>query len=212
MTDMLQFKNLRLNLEILAEECAEVSQIKSKIIRFGIDDVYPARGHSNRDALAEECGHVLAMVRILTVQGIIDGGNVEKAAQAKLDRLPDWYGKQPGPKKEPIDYLNEMRAEAADRDRHALEKATEAPVTVNDVTGAIEHDPLVAYAQECIGAMQELEATEKRIALREKIAELSKAQATATTHAICSGEESDIRHAAGLHCQIRDLRAEAAAI
>jgi len=34
-----RFSDIDQNLEILAEECAEVIQIKSKIVRFGMDDV-----------------------------------------------------------------------------------------------------------------------------------------------------------------------------
>ncbi len=85
------FTNDALNLEILAEEAAEVSQIKSKIIRFGLDDTYPERGKSNRHALEEEVGHFLAMVDILVIRGVITTDGIEKGREQKITKLPKWY-------------------------------------------------------------------------------------------------------------------------
>lgn len=80
------------NLEILAEECAEVIQIKSKITRFGLQDRYPAiGGKTNRERLEEEIGHVFALVDVLLHRGIITETGVEAGRVHKLTRLEGWY-------------------------------------------------------------------------------------------------------------------------
>ncbi len=80
-----------LNLEILAEEAAEIIHIKSKCIRFGIDDVYPERGMSNRKALGMEIGNLLAMLKILTDNGTISFDDLEEGYNEKLEKLEKWY-------------------------------------------------------------------------------------------------------------------------
>lgn len=89
--DLSRFANDIENMEILAEECAEVSQIKSKIMRFGIDDFYPDRGITNRAALEQELGHVYAMVEILIDRKIITRQGVEEGMRHKLLKLHKWY-------------------------------------------------------------------------------------------------------------------------
>lgn len=86
-----QFNDINKNLEILAEECAEVIQIKSKIIRFGMDDVHPNRGKSNREALEQELGDVLSMIDILIDNGVLDKENIRKAKHRKTEKLKEWY-------------------------------------------------------------------------------------------------------------------------
>lgn len=92
--DMEQFNNIALNLEILAEEAVEVCQIKSKIIRFGLDDYHQKNGMPNRAKLAEEIGHFQAMVDILTHHGVVSAEDIDAGKLEKLANLPDWYGKQ----------------------------------------------------------------------------------------------------------------------
>lgn len=77
------------NLEILAEECAEVIQIKSKIIRFGLDDKYG--GLTNRERLEEEVGHVFALVDVLLHREIIRETAIDAARMRKLNLLERWY-------------------------------------------------------------------------------------------------------------------------
>lgn len=86
-----QFFDTAINLEIMAEECAEVIQIKSKIVRFGIDDIYPIRGHSNRIALEQELGHLFAMVDILIEHGVITQIGIDEGKKHKIDKLAKWY-------------------------------------------------------------------------------------------------------------------------
>lgn len=90
-SDLSRFDNQELNLEILAEEAAEVSQIKSKIIRFGLDDYHPKNGMGNRQKLEEEIGHFQAMVDILQHHGVITAAGIAAGKAAKIASLPEWY-------------------------------------------------------------------------------------------------------------------------
>lgn len=86
-----RFSDIDQNLEILAEECAEVIQIKAKIVRFGMDDVWPARGMSNREALEQELGDVLALVDILISNGVLSLDGLTAAKARKIEKLGRWY-------------------------------------------------------------------------------------------------------------------------
>ena len=77
-------------LDILQEECAEVIQAVSKISRFGLDNLKPGKPKTNREHLEEEIGDLLAMVDILTRNGVIDPANIEIAAKAKIEKLKKW--------------------------------------------------------------------------------------------------------------------------
>lgn len=87
----MKFDDEKLNLEILAEEAAEVIRIKSKCIRFGMDDYHPKNGMPNRQSLAEEIGHFLAMVGLLVKNGTISEDEITKAVNQKLSNLERWY-------------------------------------------------------------------------------------------------------------------------
>lgn len=104
--ELKQFNNVKLNLEILGEEAGEVIElimvelgrnlsrvirIKSKVVRFGLDDYHPKNGAVNRASLAEEIGHFKALVEILEANETIDAAAVEQGRRDKLDKLPDWY-------------------------------------------------------------------------------------------------------------------------
>jgi hypothetical protein len=58
-------------LTILAEEGAEVGQIVSKILRFGMDDVMPGQFQTNEDRLIEEFNDLVGMMQMLREEGII---------------------------------------------------------------------------------------------------------------------------------------------
>jgi NTP pyrophosphatase (non-canonical NTP hydrolase) len=77
---------------ITAEECAEVIQQISKIIRFGIDLPYVTAGDgtTNRQQLEKEIGDLNCMVDILIEQGIIDSQAVTRAEIAKREKLRKW--------------------------------------------------------------------------------------------------------------------------
>ena len=77
-------------LDILQEECAEVIQAVSKISRFGLDNLKPGKPKTNREHLEEELGDLIAMIDILTRNGIVDSANIEMAATAKIEKLKQW--------------------------------------------------------------------------------------------------------------------------
>ena len=77
-------------LDILQEEWAEVIQAVSKISRFGLDNLKPGKPKTNREHLEEELGDLIAMIDILTRNGIVDSANIEMAATAKIEKLKQW--------------------------------------------------------------------------------------------------------------------------
>lgn len=88
-----KFDDVKLNLEILAEEASEIIQAKSKIIRFGIDDYHPKNGLPNREKLEEEIGHLLKIVDILIHHGTLTESGIQKGRDSKIHRLEKWYKK-----------------------------------------------------------------------------------------------------------------------
>jgi NTP pyrophosphatase (non-canonical NTP hydrolase) len=75
-------------LSISQEECAEVIQAISKIFRFGIDTSW--NGEKNREHLEEELGDLVAMIFLMTKNGIVDEAKICKAADKKLLKLAKW--------------------------------------------------------------------------------------------------------------------------
>lgn len=92
-----RFPDIAKNLEIGAEECAEIIQvcasiiqIKSKAVRFGLDDRHPGYP-SPREGLHFECGDLLAMIDILVANGVLNRREINKARRAKFQRLAKYY-------------------------------------------------------------------------------------------------------------------------
>jgi len=77
-------------MDILQEECAEVIQAVSKISRFGLDNLKPGKPKTNREHLEEELGDLQAMVEILQELDIVSFSNIERAAEAKREKLKIW--------------------------------------------------------------------------------------------------------------------------
>ena len=77
-------------MDILQEECAEVIQAISKISRFGLDNLKPGKPKTNREHLEEELGDMMAMVEILQELDIVSFTNIERAAEAKREKLKQW--------------------------------------------------------------------------------------------------------------------------
>jgi NTP pyrophosphatase (non-canonical NTP hydrolase) len=75
-------------LVIMQEECGEVSQVISKIFRFGLDEAYTDK--TNRHRLEEEIGDLLCMIEILEEQELIDWRLVQEAKAAKRVKLEKW--------------------------------------------------------------------------------------------------------------------------
>lgn len=72
-------------LVILSEECAEVSQVAAKCVRFGMDSEY--QGQTNRQKLELELGDFLAMFKLIMEETNLSESNVMNAAEAKLVKV-----------------------------------------------------------------------------------------------------------------------------
>lgn len=77
-------------MSILQEECAEVTQAVSKCFRFGLDNYKPGKPLTNREHLEVELGDVLAMIELLENIGVVSAASVEKAKEAKFEKLKTW--------------------------------------------------------------------------------------------------------------------------
>ena len=77
-------------MDILQEECAEVIQAVSKISRFGLDNFKPGKPKTNRQHLEEELGDMMAMIDILHNMDIVSWTTIDRAAEAKREKLKKW--------------------------------------------------------------------------------------------------------------------------
>lgn len=71
----------------LAEECNEVAQECSKIMQFGMDEVYAPIGVSNRDRLRGELQDLFAIVQILNEEfdlGFVPSPEAVEVKRAKV--------------------------------------------------------------------------------------------------------------------------------
>jgi len=73
--------NLKETLTILSEECAEVIQANSKLIRFGVDN------EENKAHLEQELGDIMAMVCILDYYGYVNIENIASHMGPKMEKL-----------------------------------------------------------------------------------------------------------------------------
>ena len=73
--------NVKETLTILSEECAEVIQANSKLIRFGPYD------EENIKELEMELGDVMAMVMVLDYYGYVKLDNIQQQIEPKLKKL-----------------------------------------------------------------------------------------------------------------------------
>jgi NTP pyrophosphatase (non-canonical NTP hydrolase) len=78
-------------LVILQEECAEVIQAVSKILRFGFQSRYPTEDSaSTKECLEMEAGQLLCMIGLLVEQGAIDEESMVAAMEHKKVKLKEW--------------------------------------------------------------------------------------------------------------------------
>ena len=73
--------NLKETLTILSEECAEVIQANSKLIRFGPYD------EENIKELEKELGDVMAMIMVLDYYGYVSIADIQENIEPKLKKL-----------------------------------------------------------------------------------------------------------------------------
>ena len=88
---MMMNDKIKETLVILQEECAEVIQATSKILRFGFDSRYPTEeSASTKDCLEMEVGQLLCMIGILVDKGVIDENAMMTAMEHKNEKLKTW--------------------------------------------------------------------------------------------------------------------------
>lgn len=81
-------------LVILMEECAEVTQAASKLIRFGKEN-RPDGGLSNAYHLGAEMGDLLHMVELAQDAGIVRETSIEEGRFRKRERLAKYLQSRP---------------------------------------------------------------------------------------------------------------------
>jgi hypothetical protein len=95
------FYDTQQNMEILAEESAEIISIlseiiktKSKIIRFGNEAINPITLKAHFEELNNEIGDLFAMIDILIEQDVLDEEKITSAKLKKFMKLEQWYIKK----------------------------------------------------------------------------------------------------------------------
>jgi NTP pyrophosphatase (non-canonical NTP hydrolase) len=84
-------ESLRETLLITQEECAEVTQAISKVLRFGTEKRWPDDyAPTNREKLEEEIGDLLAMIDILIEKAYLSDSFVNAARKNKKEKLKKW--------------------------------------------------------------------------------------------------------------------------
>ena len=78
-------------LQILQEECAEVSVAISKCFRFGPDQCKPNSNQTNIQALENELGDLQAMIDLLVKKRIgVTLNGIADAKKNKFEKLKQW--------------------------------------------------------------------------------------------------------------------------
>lgn len=82
-------------LNLVAEEATEVAGAAHKALRFGLDDLDPATGISNKDQLVKEWNDLRATLRMLEEQlaevgDSLTGLDDEAAIEAKIQKVLKW--------------------------------------------------------------------------------------------------------------------------
>ena len=86
----MQEDNIREALLITQEECAEVTQIISKCLRFGFMNKHPVTGEINYERLEEELGDVLAMIDVLFKYDVVSKAVIDLHKAKKMEKLAKW--------------------------------------------------------------------------------------------------------------------------
>lgn len=74
-------------LTILIEECSEVQQRATKMLRFGRDEVQPGQTASNRERLSYEIGDLWVMINLVEAAELIDGQCIMEGRTRKRQQL-----------------------------------------------------------------------------------------------------------------------------
>lgn len=74
-------------LNILIEECAEVVQRATKMLRFGRDEVQEGQPNSNTVRLSKELGDLVVLIEMAEAAGLIDRSVIEERKPRKREKL-----------------------------------------------------------------------------------------------------------------------------
>jgi len=77
-------------LTITMEECAEVIQACSKIIRYGADSEYD--GKTAREVLEKELGDLYCMMDMIHAHDLVSFTAMDEYANEKYEKLKKWSG------------------------------------------------------------------------------------------------------------------------
>ena len=77
-------------LVILQEECAEVTQVISKIHRFGLYNFNPIIEEHNNNLLHKEVGDLLCMIELCVEKKILDEKELTHYIAEKRKKLKKW--------------------------------------------------------------------------------------------------------------------------
>lgn len=79
---------------ILAEECGEVVQSVSKVLRFGWEGRHPDGGSTNIENLEKEVGDILTIVDHMMIRGDLDEDCIHTHKLHKYDKLMKYTSHQ----------------------------------------------------------------------------------------------------------------------
>ena len=82
-------------LTILIEECSEVQQRATKLLRFGRDEIQPGQTLTNSDRLSLELGDLACMVEMAERLGLVDSVRIRSGAVNKHDKLTKYLQSKP---------------------------------------------------------------------------------------------------------------------
>lgn len=73
----------------LIEECAEVSKVATKYLRFGAESIGPKEIKSNRDLLEEELMDIWAIWQYIIEEGMVDepGDSMDYRLEGRIERI-----------------------------------------------------------------------------------------------------------------------------
>lgn len=74
-------------LNILIEECAEVVQRATKMLRFGRDEVQEGQPNSNAVRLSKELGDLAVLIEMAEAAGLVDRSVIEERKPRKREKL-----------------------------------------------------------------------------------------------------------------------------
>jgi len=83
-------------LTILIEECAEVQQRATKLLRFGALECQPGKSQNNSERLSMEVGDLQTLIEMASILGLISPKVVAARRVRKLEKLSHYMQTEVG--------------------------------------------------------------------------------------------------------------------